>query len=221
MPNIINPNQRTALGNLKQGYRHSSKQKGWADTESSVGYSRTNQLQDEEYYLSLALHDPLWRYILARFNKEIYDFQNTALINVLGYRALPISIELSQWGYEVNQLCLTDEERQRTIKDLEKQAGKLKQNLWFNYYNNCPRGAAVCFIGIVDELRNDEDIFKFLDMLLRRNIEVVFAVYNNRDWRKFFDGKYDFYHKKYPEKPFSLIVLRGLEQAVAFQDLQP
>ena len=211
--------KRTPLGNQKHGYWHPNQQKGWRSGESTVGYSRSGQLQDEDYYASLALHDPLWRYVISRYDKEIFDHQNTAVVNVLGYRALPVAIELSQWGYEINFLCQSEEERQKTKVDIEKQAGFLKENLFFDFTKNCPRGTVVCFIGVVDEFFRDEDMFSFLDTLLRRNLEVVFAVYNSKDWKRTLEDRYEVNVKPYPDQSVSLITLKA--QALAFPSLQP
>src|SRR3972149_5206600 len=105
---------------LRKGFNHPTNQKGW--TNSSYRPSRTieeaNYLGDEEYHERLGVHNPLWRYIIQRYTKE-----SEAPIMVIGYDALPLAIELSQWTYPVNLVLRNEEEIKRAKSDAKRQAG--------------------------------------------------------------------------------------------------
>lgn len=179
------------------GFWHPNRQKGWENASPGVGYAK-GQITDEAYYASVAIHDPLWRYIIQRYDKEIYDHQNIAPITVLGYRSVPVAIELTQWGYEVSILTNKLEDFIRAKKDCEIQAGSPKQLLFFNFEKNVPRGCVICFVGIIDTFKDDRQIISFLDLCLRRHREVVCAVKEDRDWENLLEDHYEISLKKYP-----------------------
>ena len=189
------------------GYQHPSSQRGWQDSSPRIGYSR-GQITDEAYYASVAIHDPLWRYIIAHYDKEIYDHENTTPVTVLGYRALPVAIELTQWGYDVSILTNKFEDFMRAKKDCEIQAGSPKQLFYFDFTKNVPRGCVISFIGIIDTFKSDSQIFDFLDLCLRRNREVVCAVHNDRDWKELLEKKYEVVIKPYPIGKFLFMSLK-------------
>ena len=181
----------------KGGYWHPNQQKGWRQSSPGVGYSR-GQITDEQYYASVAIHDPLWRYIISHYDKEIYDHQNTTPVTVLGYRGVPVAIELTQWGYDVSILTNKLEDFIRAKKDCEIQAGSPKQLFYFDFTKNVPRGCVISFIGIIDTFKDNAQIFDFIDLCLRRNREVVCAVRDDRDWRELLEKKYEVVLKPYP-----------------------
>ena len=83
------------------GYNHPSQQQGWKD--NSYHPSRTleeaNYLDDATYNDRLGVHNPLWRYIITTYTTE-----SDAPLLVIGYEALPLAIELSEWTYPVNEM---------------------------------------------------------------------------------------------------------------------
>ena len=191
-------------------YQHAGHgQKGWKDSGYQADYDR-DQLSDEEYAGVLGLHDPVWRYIISHYNKEIYDYQNITPVTILGYRSLPIGIELSQWGYPVTFLCQSQAEQEKAKKDCEIQAGFLRDNIWFNFYDNCPKGGVVCFVGVLDAMKSPTRLFTYINLLLRRNHEIVCAVRSNKNWREILRGKYNYKLIKYPGKPFVMLSIKPL-----------
>ena len=198
------------MGIPKGGYLHPSRQKGWTNSSPGVGYSK-GQVTDEAYYASVAIHDPLWRYIIAHYDKEIYDHTNVFPITVLGYRGVSVAIELTQWGYDVSILTDKYEDFVRAKKDCEIQAGSPKQLFYFDYTKNVPRGCVICFIGIIDEFKQDAQIINFFNLCLCRNREVICAVHDNRDWRELLEGKYEVVIKPYPIEKYLFISLKEKE----------
>lgn len=198
--------QRKGVGYYQENpFQH---QRGWQQNGARTG-QYNGQLTDEQYYASLAIHEPLWRYIVRHYVKEIYG-KNIDSVNILGYRAIPVAIELSQWGYEVAFLTPNHEEIKRAKKDYEIQAGFVKDNIWFDYRSNVPPATITCFIGLLDEFP-EYKMYEFLDMCLRRSEEIVCAVKNNHDWEKILDGRYDFTLQKYPVGGYSLLTIKELE----------
>lgn len=84
----------------------------------------------------------------------------------------------------------------------------MKHNVWFDYRKNCMPGAVTCFIGVIDEFRLDEEIFRFLDMLLRRSVEIVCTVYVDRDWKELLGDRYYLKVIPYPDKPFVVLTMK-------------
>lgn len=183
-------------------------QRGWKQNGIRAGQSN-GQMTDEQFFASLAIHDPLWRYIVRHYTKELYG-KNTESINVLGYRAIPVAVELSQWGYDIAFLTPVPKEIKRAKRDYEIQAGFVKENICFDYRFNVPRATVTCFIGLLNEIP-EEKIFEFLDMCLRRSEEVVCAVRNDREWNRLLDGRYDFQQFKYPAGNYTLLALKEYE----------
>lgn len=204
MVNLVK-NLRRPKGHYHQ---HQGIQRGWQQSGYKA-FQNYGQLSDEEISGSLQLHDPLWRYIVRHYPKEVYG-QNLATVNVLGYQSLPIAIELSQWQYEVTFLTPYQEHLKLAKKDYEIHAGFIKTNYWFNFYNNVPNASVTTFIGILHQLK-PEDMCRFIDMLLRRSEEVVCAVPDTHEWNDIFEEKYDFYQLKYPGGEGSLLALKELE----------
>lgn len=190
-------------------HNHHTNQKGWRPSSPGVGYAN-NQITDEEYYGSVAKHDPLWRYIVQHYPKEVYG-QNLAEIVILGYPTLPVAIELSQWFYPVTFITDSQEELKKAKRDCEIQAGFLKERILFQYRHNVPRSAVTAFIGIIDEFPQDAQVMRYLDLLLRRCEEVVCAVALNRDWRAILEGKYDMKLLPYPDGIHGLLTIKEWE----------
>lgn len=151
---------------------------------SNVGVQR--QLKDEEYHLTLAYYDKLWRHIVTRYPNEA-----VSPVCVLGYSAIPIAIELSQWTYPVTYITDTWKGVLRAKKDCEVQAGFFKDFLYFDFTRNIPHTRVVTFIGIIDTMEL-KDMYNYLDLLLRRSREVVCAVSNKKSWARLLEGRYYF-----------------------------
>lgn len=206
MPNIGKPK-------LKKGHFYQQSglgQKGW--NLNPIDYeSRRKQFQDESFHKTLAVHDPLWRYIVKRYTKEIYDYQNIANVTVLGYDSLPIAIELSQWGYPVTFITDNYEEWKKAKKDCEIQSGKLKELLWFDYTKNVPKGAIICFLGILDAFTGNLEAYSYIDLLLRRYREVICSLYYNKRLVNSLEEKYNIKVMPYPADP---LILLSIKEAV-------
>lgn len=185
-----------------------SNQKGWRQN-SSQAFDNYGQITDEEISHSLELHDPLWRYIVRHYPKEVYG-ENLAAINVLGYQSLPIAIELSQWTYPVTFLTPYPDHIRLAKKDYEIHAGFIKENICHSFYKNVPNAAVVTFIGILHQLK-EEDMYRFIDMLLRRCEEVVCSVPDTHTWNELFEGRYEFFQYNYPNGDGALLSLKEYE----------
>lgn len=184
------------------------KQGHWRNSSPKAGYTR-NQLSDDDYYDSLALNDPLWRYIISHYPKEVYG-ENRASVVVLGYKTLAVAIELTQWSYPVIFIARTYDEVKRAKRDCEIHAGSLKENIYFDYLSNIKRAHVVTFTGILDEFHSNIQVYRYLDMLLLRTGEVVCAVEDDRDWVEILRDKYDFEALQYPDKKHRLLTVRQL-----------
>lgn len=166
-------------------------------------------ISDEIFYATVAIHDPLWRYIIQRYTTEVYG-KNLATVNVIGYEAFPVGIELSQWSYPINFITSHYDDIKKAHHDAEVQAGFIDKYICFPFWKNIPQATVVCFIGVLDELAKDADILKILDLYLRRCNEVVCAVKIKRDWGLFLEGKYDYDMKEYPSGKTVLLSIRAL-----------
>ena len=162
------------------------------------------------YYATVAIHDPLWRYIVRHYVKEVYG-ENIATVNILGYSALPVAIELSQWSYPITFLTNKPQEIARAKRDYERQAGFVKNNICFNYEKNIPNATVTCFIGQLDAYHNNLDLYNRIDLYLRRCEELVCAVKNDRDWGRVLDGRYDFSIYPYPSGKTVLLAIKEFE----------
>ena len=184
--------------------RTKRKRVNWVDSSlKSKAYK--GQLKDEEYYLTLAKHNFLWRYIVTRYPKEA-----TSPLCVLGYSAIPIAIELSQWTYPVTYITDTYEGVIKAKQDCKIQAGFFKDFYYFDFGKNCPPSCVISFIGLLDQLPLDE-LYDYIDLLLRRCREIVCAVPNNRDWEALFKHQYRLIMKEYPEKDWMLLCIKENE----------
>ncbi len=204
MVNIVK-NLRRPKGHY---FSHQGRQQGWQQ-RGYQAFENYGQLSDEEINESLQLHDPLWRYIVRHYTKEVYG-ENLAKVNVLGYQSLPIAIELSQWSYPITFLTPFQEHLRKAKKDYEIHAGFVKENYWFNFYNNVPNAAVTTFIGIIHQLQV-ENMYKFIDMLLRRSEEVVCSVPDTHEWNVLFEDRYDFFEYRYPNGDGFLLSLKERE----------
>lgn len=178
----------------------------WTNSSPHAGYAN-NQLSDDEMYDALAKHNLLWRHVITHYHTE----QNCP-IAVVGYNSISLAIELSQWGYPVTYLTDTLAGVQKAKRDCDIQAGFLKEFFWFNFTKNCPRVRVVVFVGVIDTMRDEEQIFGFLDIALRRSNEVVCSVSNNRDWKSLLESRYDVEGLVYPDN--STVLLRIYERNV-------
>lgn len=186
-----------------------TRQERWVDRSPQVGYAK-NQLKDEEYHIALAINNPLWRFVVLHYQKELYG-KNINTVNVLGYNSIPFAIELSQWFYDVTFMVKTKAQYDKAKKDCEIHAGVFKNMHIWDYLKDVPRATVTMFIGVVDVFSDDQRIYDYFDLLLRRSEEVVCALRDNRDWNEFFRGKYQYKIMEYPDYPLVLVNLKELE----------
>jgi len=166
----------------RKGYKHPSNQPGW--TKNSFKPATTpeeaNYLGDEEYHDSLGVHNPLWRYVIKRYTKE-----SETPILVVGYDALPVAIELSQWTYPVVFVVKNKTELEKAKYDIKRQAGFFKDTLTLpfeNYLGGYPHSRVAIFIGIIDKMDNDGARI-FIDNLKKSATQIICAVKPNRNWK--------------------------------------
>ena len=178
-----------------------SKRSHWVNSSLKPNETR-GQLSDEVYKGVNYYHRFVWGYIVNHYRNEI----GSPLI-VLGYAAIPLAIELSQWDYPVTYITDTFAGVKKAKRDCEIQAGKFKNIFYFDFSRNCPKGRLLTFLGVLEQMR-DQEALEFLSMLLRRVQEVVFAVQADRNWFKVLNGHFDLYMKEYPKKDFYLIALK-------------
>lgn len=185
---------------------NSASQKGWSNAGLQAGQTR-GQLRDEEYDKTLAIHDPVWRYIIVHYPREIYG-TNIFPVVVCGYNAVPVAIELSQWGYPITFLAENEEALKRAKRDLEIHAGTIKQGFSFDFRRNVPPGAILCFLNVLEAVKTNVELFTTIDLMLRRTREIVCAVHNDRDWKTLLESKYDITYKPYPDSKYILLAIR-------------
>jgi len=145
----------------------------WKDSSPKVGYS-SGQLDDLAYYANVAFHDPIWRYIVNHYPKEIYD-ENVSSIVILGYSSIPVAIELSQWSYPITFLTDSYDEMMKAKRDCEIQAGFLKELYYFPYRKNMPKATIIVAIGLLDTLKTYE-VSKWVNLMVKRGREILLVV---------------------------------------------
>ena len=185
-------------------HHHANKQAGWKDTGSKVGYNR-GQLKDETYDQTLAIHDPLWRYIIQRYPKEAQ-----CPIVVVGYNSIPIAIELSQWTYPVTYMTSSYEGVKKAERDNEIHAGNFKQMYYCDFLETFPRCRVVTFINTLGLLSTPK-LYSFLDMALRRSQEVVASEKDTKNWFDILKSRYDVKITKYEDESWNLIRIKQLQ----------
>lgn len=162
--------------------------------------SLTN-LADEQHDQNVKTHTDLWLYIIEKYKND----PSRAIVG-LGDLVVSPLIELSNWGFPTFYVNFGYDSIEESKKMAEKFAGEFQKFYNIDYFKDCPRGAIITFIGIVEYL-NDRDMFRWLDLLLRRSVEVVFAVPIDRDWNRLLSGRYDTLINKYRNGNYYLISL--------------
>lgn len=170
----------------------------WTQTKTDY----TNQITDDSYQGVVGYHNPIWKYLINHYDGDIL-----CPLNVVGYVAIPLAIEFSQWGFPVTYITDSLEGVKKAEKDCEIHSGKFKDLFYFDFIKDCTPAKVTIFVNILEELDSDE-MFMFLDMLLRRSREVVCAVRNDRNWRNLLSGKYSVNVSEYKDKQFCLITLQ-------------
>lgn len=174
------------------------------------------RLDDQDHYSKLALHTPIWRYIISRYFKRkdggviIYD---DILVNVVGWESFSLAIELSQWGYHVRLITKSYEDYERGKKDEKVQAGRIKEYI-VGDFSDVPYAAVTCFneLEIDKILLHKQNIVKFLGNILRRSAEVVFVVRYDRPWLDLIKEHFEFSSTYYPGGTYILIRLHALKE---------
>lgn len=182
------------------------KNSSWTNASPKIG-SQRGQLRDEDYDKTLAIHDPVWRYIIVHYTREIYG-TNIFPVVVCGYNAVPVAIELSQWGYPITFLAENEEALKRAKRDLEIHAGTIKQGFSFDFTRNIPQATIVCLLSVLDGLKRNTEAYSYIDLLLRRTREIVCAVKNDRDWKTLLEDRYDITYRPYPDGKYVLLAIR-------------
>lgn len=188
MSTILGANGEPIRKSLRANYRGAppvDEDEGWTDNSYHPVKSLEDAkfLGDEEYHNTLGVHNPLWRYIITRYTKE-----SEAPLLVIGYDAMALAIELSQWTYPINMVVRNNDEKKHAEYDTKRQAGFFKKLIVSNYMKGeggYPASRIAIFIGIIDRMDN-EYAKKFVDFLLKGVNEVVCAVKPNRNWRDVF-----------------------------------
>ena len=166
-----------------------------------VGYAK-NALSDDLHNKNLGLHAPLWLYIV-----EKYKNPPSSPIVGLGHLVASPLIELSQWDFPITHVVSNYDRMLAGKKDNEIQAGFFNEMFYFDFLNNSPQGRVTTFIGIAEYL-TEERLFNWLDLLLRRSREVIFAVPKDRDWHGVLIDHYDTYMAQYPKADYYLISIK-------------
>lgn len=158
-------------------------------------------LADEQHDQNVKTHTDLWLYIIEKYKNE----PSRAIVGLGDLVASPL-IELSSWGFPTFYVNFGYDTIEESKKMAEKFAGEFQRYYNIDYFKDCPRGAVITFIGIVEYL-NERDMFRWLDLLLRRSVEIVFAVPIDRDWNRLLSGRYDTLINKYRNSNYYLISL--------------
>lgn len=166
--------------------RRPNQNRGWVDSSIKTGQLK-GQLNEQQYYQSLNANEPLIKYILVNYTKES-EFP----LLVIGYNALPIAIELSQWTYPVIFGSFSSEETSRAKRDCEIHAGTFKQIIEKDYrYNaNFPPARVAIFSGLLNYYR-DSDAIHWIKDLLNNSYEILCALPPNRNWYNVFSRAFN------------------------------
>lgn len=177
-----------------------AKRLGLVDSSPTAGNMRW--LSDQQYHTTLGIHELLWRYAVERFPKE-----RECPILILGYGSLPIAIELSQWTYPITYVAQSEKEKKQVITDCAAQAGNLSQLYTLDWYVNVPKARVCIFTGLLGGL-TDRQIYKWMDLVLRRVAYVVCAEHTGRDWKEILEKRYHVTGIRYNHKKYTFLEIR-------------
>jgi hypothetical protein len=163
-----------------------SQYEGFTDSSPRVTEKPYDWISDELYHKTLAVHDVLWRYAVIRFKREA-----DCPILVIGYGSMPIAIELSQWTYPIIYLAQSQTEANQVRTDCEHQAGFLQDLVITDPHKDVPRARVCIFTGLLGTLKNEKQIYKWLDLLVKRCNYVVCAERTSlHDWKRLLEKRY-------------------------------
>ena len=169
-------------------------------TQTKVDYK--GQTTDENYQGVVGYHNPLWRYIINH-----HPTDDLPPICVVGNTAIPLAIEFSQFGFPTTFVTDNEDGVKKAKNDCEIHSGKFKNFYYADYIKTSPSSKIIIFVNVLDQLKGDE-VFDFLDMLLRRCREVVCAVRNDRNWREVLSGNYNINMSQYSDGSFVLLSIK-------------
>jgi hypothetical protein len=161
-------------------------------------------ISDELYHNTLAAHDVIWRYAVLRFKRE-----SDCPIVVMGYGSLPIAIELSQWTYPIIYIAQSEKEASQVKIDIEHQAGFFNDLIVTDWYKDIPQARICIFTGLLGHLHTTRQIYKWLDLMLRRVDTIVCAEHTVfRDWKKILEKRYNVKGLWYNRNQYTFLEIR-------------
>lgn len=182
----------------------------WVDS-SPTPQDLRGRLPDDIHHVTLAIHDPLWRFILKHWYQQFEGriIHNGIRVGIIGKDALPIGIELTQWNYSVH--FVEDEEWKITAakKDAKVQAGMFDDYVACDYFSDLPRCAVYAFVGILHrpEFYDKRNVKRWIDLLLRRCKQIVCALRYDEKLLKYLEEEYNAHIVPYPDWRYMFVVI--------------
>lgn len=142
-------------------------------------------LTDEEYMLNLQLREPAVRFVLRNFiiDPEKYqDYLNYPVL-LIGAKAFPMGIELSQWGYPVTLLVRSQQEKTIVKKNITKQGGVIEHIAAYNYFVGVPSSRIIIWVDDDKKLPRSR-VKEWLTYLRSRCQVLIFLVKSSKRTRK-------------------------------------
>lgn len=171
------------------------------------------RLGDDRHHVSLAIHDPLWRHVIANWYSDVKGKVDTTgfPIGVIGKDALSVGIELTQWSYPVTFIEDQEWKIQAAREDSKVQAGFFTRYLAIQYFFDVPPVCVYAFIGIIDGLffLNERWAYEWLSLLTRRSREVIFAVRYDEKLMKWLENEFRATIRWYPDGRYIFVQIRG------------
>lgn len=173
-------------------YNHANIQKGWRNAGPTPGKTKP-WLSDDVLKELNRLATPIREYILDRYVQVALDpldpmnknkIERVGRFVFLGRESVPIAIDISQWGYEVNVFVRTSQEFFEAEHDSKMQAGMFASLHATNYYiGEFMKCNAVIAVGI-PEFMDRSDCINYFKKILDRG-ELLLLLLTKEEWRKY------------------------------------
>lgn len=185
--------QRLPKRLIKPTYNHSNRQKGWKNAGPTPGKVKP-WLTDEVLKEVNRIATPIREFILDRYVQEALDplnpmnkskIERVGRFVFLGREAVPIAIDISQWGYEVHVFVSTIKEFVEAEHDARMQAGLFASLQKTNYLNGDFIGSnAVIVVGIPEVIGNRHEAVRYMENVSKR-AGIVLCLLSIDEWREY------------------------------------
>lgn len=177
----------------RQSYNHSNIQKGWKNASPRPGKVKP-WLTDEVLKEVNRIATPIREYILDRYVQEAIDplnpmnkskIERVGRFVFLGREAVPIAIDISQWGYEVHVFVSTIKEFSEAEHDARMQAGLFASLQTTNYFNgDFITSNAVVVVGMPEFIRSCSEAIRYVKNVSKR-AGIVLCLLSKDEWYEY------------------------------------